>query len=142
MAMDRERTMIVAQMAMEALGGALQADGHTAPFEDLVAGANFDHSDEDIRMLFPDMDGITYNPNVLRESISRGLRIMDEGLAAIDQISDDADEAAMQQVAFHFIHGLISIIGASMLMLESSPMPFEFIAMGIQAKVVPHEPTQ
>ena len=119
--MNREETLAVADASISILAQLMEMAGDKLVTDD----------DEE------DVIGV-YNPLVLRQTILKGLRTYDEAIALIDTIDEeDPDEAVATQALFGVIHGAMSILGAAMIMVETSAIPFEMVMRGIKAEIVP-----
>ena len=119
--MKREETLAVADAAISLLMKLMEIHGDKLSTED---------GEEEVI-------GV-YNPLVLRETILKGLRTYDEGIALIDTINEkNPDEVVATQALFSVIHGAMSILGAAMIMVETSAIPFEMVMRGIKAEMAP-----
>jgi len=121
--MTRKETLDLIEMSMRALRGGLEATGNVT----------YD----------PDSGATEISALILRESIALGLRGFDVSQAELDALPDEGpvDPVDAKRIAFTWIHSAISIVGAAALLLESSRLPFEALAAGIEVEVVNVDPT-
>ena len=118
--MKREETLAVADAAISILAQLMEIHGDKLSTED---------GQEDVI-------GV-YNPFVLRATILKGLKTYDESIALIDTIDEEnPDQKVASEAVFGVIHGAMSILGAAMIIVETSAIPFEMVMRGIKAEMV------